>query len=132
MKKVTPTQVFSCEFCEISKSTASVLLKMILFHNKAKYHEQKYRKSSYISHSQQLVKSRNKIVDVIPALLLTKHTNTACSEDFWWTWNLSSEINSDDSFENGDSNISKEKISLGYAGEPERIEIGEILGWSQK
>ena len=40
---------------------------------------------------------------------------------------LSSEINTNDSFESGEPDIIKDDLSYGYGGKVERIEINEIF-----
>ena len=40
---------------------------------------------------------------------------------------LSSEINTNDSFESGESDISKDDLSFGYGGKLERTETNEIF-----
>ena len=68
----------------------------------------KYCKTLCIRHIQQFLKSRKNI-----------HTDTACNGDLWWEWNLSSQINTEGSFESDDSDISKDEFSFRYVGELE-------------
>ena len=62
--------------------------------------------------------------------LWTKHTDTACNGDLWWTLTLFLWNKYYSSFKSGDFDISKDDFSFDYVREPgykEELKLKELL-----